>query len=189
MGHEPNPPVQLWEWGEPNPPVPVVGMGLEPNPPVPSIPVVGMGREPNPLDDTTVTVAGMGLEPNPPQQVPINVSMLPGHQSNLSDFARSSSVMGHEPSQLGVPLPQTSVVQGTQSELRGGELVNNMYSQSCSTIVGANLSVAPRIENIPLPITSSLPLDISVPQTLKDKIMSNQFVELSIAKSHPMGSV
>ena len=86
----------------------------------------------------------------------INVSMLPGHQSNLSDFARSSSVMGHEPSQLGVSLPQASVVQGTQSELRGGELVNNMYSQSSSTIVGANLSVAPRIENIPLPLTSSL---------------------------------
>ena len=87
--------------------------------------------------------------------------------------------MGHEPSQLGVSLPQAPVVQGTQSELRGGELDNNMYSQSSSTIVCANLSVAPRIENIPLPITSSLPLDISVPQTLKDKIMSNQFVELS----------
>ena len=57
----------------------------------------------------------------------------------------------------------------------GGDLL--LYN--LSTIVGANLSVAPRIENIPLHITSSLPLDISVPQTLKDKIMSNQFVELS----------
>jgi hypothetical protein len=107
------------------------------------------------IEQTVKTATEKGIQTHTRRimgQEPILSSAI---QSQNEETIQVLGIMGQEP----IPL-NPNIQSGNDATIA---------SQSLPNSLGANLSVVSDTQLLPIPITSSLPLDISVPQSLKTK--------------------
>ena len=188
--HTPPPPVGNLRQPEIISPVRPPGMlpqgtlpqGLNASPPV-VLPPLGL---PSVTRPQTVTVI-------PPRHLVEETTSSPVLSDSLSKMiektvhsALYTALRSVEPSRGGTvghdPIPTLATVTSTANSNIGQSHSNmngNNMSYVSPTLLGSNMSVVPDTHSIPLPVTGSLPLDISIPQPLKEKILANEYVDFS----------